>query len=134
MDRVPEMIGKDLSLDMAGLLDQLLDVDFRIPERRLRLGPRHLERRWKLVTAVYAPDARAAAAGHRLDVERVADLVRGAQRIRFVGDGRVGAGDDRDAGRARSLARLRLVSHTLDDTGGRPDERQPARLAGFREA
>ena len=78
--------------------------------------------------------ALAAAAGGRLDGDRVADLrgdqaARRGHRLHGLG----GPGDDRDAGAGHQLARARLRAHRLDRARRRADEHDPLGLAARRE-
>ena len=75
MDRVAVRVGEHLHLDVARRGDVFLDQHARVAERRLRLALRAFERGLELGVLVDAAHALAAAAGHRLDQHRIADLV-----------------------------------------------------------
>ena len=70
------VIAEDLDLDVARVLDVLLDVDVAEPERRLRLPLRRLQRRAHLTRRADDAHAAPAAAGDRLDDHREAQLAR----------------------------------------------------------
>ena len=75
MNGVAVAVGEDLQFDMARMADVLLDQHAGIAERALRLALRGFERGVEIGVLVDAPHALAAAAGHRLDQQRVAELV-----------------------------------------------------------
>jgi hypothetical protein len=133
VDAVAVLVGQHLYLDVARVLDVLLDVDVAVLERggRLRRGRAHGggELFLRADDAHPAP----AAAGRGLDDDGVADLARERRRLLFRLQ-RVGAA--RQDGEARLLhraARLDLVAHHADDVGARADELDVARLADFSE-
>ena len=69
------VVGDQLHLDVAGVGDDALHEHGRVAERLGALGAGALERLGELLGAVDAADAAAAAAGRRLDHQRVADAL-----------------------------------------------------------
>ena len=73
---VAVVIAEDLELDVARVLEILLDVDVAVAERRFGFALRGAQQRCRS-----SPDdaddahAAAAAAGHRLDDHRIADVL-----------------------------------------------------------
>ena len=127
------IVGEDLDFDVARPLDQPLDVQGAVAERRLRLAA---GRRRRLVDVASVPrgaHALAAATGRRLDQDGEAD------RLRRGGDAGIGLvrrrppGHDRHAGLLHEGARADLRSHGLDGARRRSDEDQPGVRAGARE-
>src|SRR5690606_16734918 len=92
------LVGQHLDLDVARLLDVLLDEDSLVAERRLGLAARRAEALGDLLLAARDAHALAAAAGRGLDHHRIADLVGDARRRRGIGDLADVAGHRADAG------------------------------------
>ena len=133
MHDVAVMIGQDLELDVARLLDQTFDVERAVAERGRRLPPRLRDRagQRRLIANRLHPDAAAAFRG--LQQHGKADAPdRGRNR-------RVGlirwrlAGHDRHAGALRQTPRRDLRAHAVDDVGRRTDERHARLLARGRQ-
>ena len=98
-----------------GDIDVLLDVDVADAERRLGLALRGLERLRQLGRALDDAHAAAAAAGGRLDDDRIADLLGDLQRLllaldRPVAPGRIGTPAFFIARRARALSPIRRMT------------------------
>src|SRR5262249_5781325 len=74
VDDIAVAVGEDLHLDVARVLAVALDVDGRVREVLLPLPAGRLERTLGLGSVTHDLHALAAAAGCRLDQERVADL------------------------------------------------------------
>ena len=126
---VAVVVGEDLDLDVARPLDQPLDVERAVAERRRRLAPRRLDR-FRRVAPVRRHDAHAlaAAAGRRLDQDRdsrSASTAAASAVVRLIA--RRLARHDRHAG-ALPSARARAIFDpiALDDVAGRADEDEPA--------
>ena len=122
-------VGKDLELDVARVLQVLLEVDGIVAERRAGLGAgeryRVDERRFGTHDTHPAP---AAAAG-RLHDHRIADVAGGAQRLpRVVADRAVGAGHARNARGPHRRDRGELVPHQPNRFRLRTDEDEAALL------
>ena len=75
MDGVAVAVGEDLHLDVTRRVDVFLDQHALVAEGRFRLALGSGERRLEIGVAVDPAHALAAAAGHRLDQHRIADLV-----------------------------------------------------------
>ena len=115
-------VAEDLDLDVARGGEVLLEVDLVVAEGGLGLGAGGLERRLHFVGVARELHAAAAAAGGRLDDDRVAEGLGDLAGLVEGGDRTVGAGD---AGHAERLHRLLggdLVAHDADVLGGRADE------------
>ena len=93
VDHLAVAVRQDLELDVAGPLDELLQVDPAVAERLLGLvaGDVVLLRERDVVVGDAHPAA--AAAGDRLDDDRVADLARDLDRLVLGVDRAVAAGD-----------------------------------------
>ena len=74
VDDVAVSVGEHLHLDVSRILEVPLDVDRRVGEIRPALALRGLERLHRLVGRPHDLHALAAAAGGRLDDQRIADL------------------------------------------------------------
>ena len=127
------LVAEDLELDVARRLDVLLDVDVAHAERRFRLALRGLDRVRQLARRAHDPHAAAAAAGGRLDDDRIADLLGDLERLLLALDRAVAARQDRHAGLLHHPARPRLVAHQADHLRVGTDEPDVAGLADFRE-
>ena len=68
------LVAEHLELDVARRVDVLLEVDVAVAESRLGLPLRRLQRLRQLARLLDHAHAAAAAAGGRLDDDRVADL------------------------------------------------------------
>ena len=73
VDAAAVAIDGDLDLDVAGLLEPALEIQRVVAEGRPRLGAADVQRRLELARRADHPHALAAAAGRRLDQERVAE-------------------------------------------------------------
>ena len=104
------LVGEDLDLDVAGLDDELFEVDVAVAEGGLGLGPGRVEGGPQADVVVDDAHAAAAAAGDRLDDDGVADLVGELHRLAFVRKDPFRAGDDGDLGLVGDLAGLDLVA------------------------
>ncbi len=119
---LPWRVGHDLELDVVRVQDELLEVHLVVVEAGAGLGAGLLEEVVELRGVEDLAHATPAAAGGRLDEDRVADLVGDAVRLGDVGHRAVGPRDHRDAGGLHELARGGLVAHGGDHLGGGPDE------------
>ena len=79
-DPWPWCVGEHLHLDVPRTIDQALDVERAVAERRRRLASRGLNRRVDVAGFVNGAHAFAAAAGRRLDERRQPDAIDGAPR------------------------------------------------------
>ena len=113
-------IAQDLHLDVARALDVALVDEPAVAEGGLGLARRGLDRRDELAGIAHHAHAAAAAAGARLDEQRVADLVR-------VGAAR----HDGHARALRQLARGVLAPERRERAGRRAHEHEPRRAAGL---
>src|SRR6185437_9355452 len=73
-EHTPCVVAQHLDLDMARRRERLLDVEARVAERRLRLGRRGAERILEVVRRGDETHALAAAAGARLEQDRISHL------------------------------------------------------------
>ena len=130
------MIGQQLHFDVPRRQDAPLQIHRAVAERRLRFGARGAQRRWQVLGARDRPHALAAAAGHGLQHQRIADARGRLHHVgirRLIADRLLGAGHHRHAGGDRRLARRRLAAHHGDGLGRRADEDQPGVAARGRE-
>ena len=130
---VAVMVADDLELDVARVLEVLLDVDVAVAEGGFGLALRGAEVGAELVGIAHHAHAAAAAAGHRLDDDRVADALGDLERGLFAVDRAVAAGQHRQARLLHRLARPRLVAEQLDDARIGPDEADVAGAAHLGE-
>ena len=130
---VAVLVAEHLELDVPRRLDVLLDVDVADAERRLGLALRGLDGVRQLAGRAHDAHAAAAAAGGRLDDDRIADLLGELERLLLALDRAVAAGQDRHAGLLHHPARARLVAHQPDHLRIGADELDVARLADFGE-
>ncbi len=114
-------VGKDLDLDVSGLDDSLLDEDGGVAEGRLALTHADLDGFPQQRRVVHASHATTAAAGDRLDEERIGHLGGRGDQCVHVGS-RLDAGQRRDAGCLGRGDRAGLVSGQGEDVGARADE------------
>ncbi len=133
VDHVAVRVGEDLDLDVARVLDVSLHVHGRVREVLLPLAGGCVERALGVGRPADDLHALAAAAGRRLDDQRVADL--GSQRddLRGGGDRVDRTRDDRHAGGAHRRTGSRLRPHQLDRRRGWADPGQPGVLDESRE-
>ncbi len=127
------MIAEHLELDVARTLDVLFDVHVADAEGGLGFTLRRLERPAELGRGVNDPHAAATAARHRLDDDRIPEILGDLQRLLFAVDRTVAAREDRDAGFLHGAARAGLVPKEPDHVGRRPDELDVAGLADLRQ-
>ncbi len=123
-------VGHDLDLDVPRFLDEFLDEDLVVTETRAGL----VRGTFETVAAfsVVAGDAHAlaAAAGGRLEHDRVADVLGHLDGVIGVLH-RAGEARDRvDAGLVGQLLGRDLVAHRLDRAGVRADEDDIRRVQG----
>ena len=114
-------VGQDLHLDVPGVDHGLLDEDRRVAEGSLGLAHAGLDRVPQLPRVVDPAHAAAAAAGDRLDEQRIGQLARGLrQRVRVGARGH--ARQRGHAGVPGRRDRPRLVAGQRQHLAGRPDE------------
>ena len=76
MHRMAVTVGENLDLDMARTVDELLDVEPAVAERRFGLAGYGPDRGGEILFVLDQPQSLAAAAGCGLDHNRQPDLVR----------------------------------------------------------
>ncbi len=113
-DDVAVLVGQALGLDVARLVEVLLDEALTATERGDGLARRRLELRGDLVARACDLQATAAAAEGRLDGDRQTDLVRERDDLGSVRDGLDGARRERRADLLGHVARGDLVAELLD--------------------
>ena len=133
VDDVPVRVGEHLNLDVARVLEVLLDVDGRVGEVREPLALGRREGRRGLVGRVHDLHPFPAAARGRLDQQRVADLLAERDDLSGRRDRLGRARNDRHACGLHRLSRARLRAHQLDRGGRRADPDEARRLDGARE-
>src|SRR5262249_10686012 len=133
VDDVAVMVGEDLHLDVARLLDVLFEVDAAVLERALGFLACGLKA--GLEADVVAGDANAAApaAGRRLDEHGIAHAVSQREGLFLIGDQSLAAGHYRDADSLGELAGLVLVAEQTHGLDGRADELDLAGAADLGE-
>ncbi len=113
-DDVAVLVGQALGLDVARLVEVLLDEALTATERGDGLARRRFELRGDLVARACDLQATAAAAEGRLDGDRQTDLVRERDDLGSVRDGLDGARRERRADLLGHVARGDLVPELLD--------------------
>ena len=130
-DRVLEIVGENLDLDVARVLEKFLHVDGRIAEGSAGFGARHGHRVEQRRLGMHDTHAAAAAAAGSLDDDGITD---GAGDLDdFLGVVGQGAFRSRHAGHGGSFHGILgadLVAHQADRFGTRADEDK----AGFFDA
>ena len=128
-DRILVLVGHDLNLDVARVLQVLFHVDRRVAERGTGFGLGGLHRMNQRRFGVHHAHAAPAAAARRLDDHRVADgLGRALDDDRVIGQSAFRAGHARHAGLDHGLLGRDLVAHDADRLGTRSDEFEAAFL------
>jgi hypothetical protein len=127
------VIAQHLELDVARVLDVLLDVDVADTEGRLRLALGRLERLRQLARGPDDAHAAAASARHGLDDDRVAEILGDPDGLLLGIHRAVTARQDRHASLLHGAPRARLVAEQPDDVRRGPDEPDVAGLAHLRE-
>ena len=124
MDGAAFAVAEHLNFDVARPLQIFLEIKRIVAERGLGLGTRRNERRGKLAFRRDDPHAAAAAAGRRLEHQRIADVARQIVGFRIGADAAVGAGHDRNAEFLGGAFGRDLVAHQSDMFGAGSDEVQ----------
>ncbi len=133
MDGVAVTVGENLHLDVARRADVFFDQHARVAERRLRLAHGAAERRLEVGVALDPAHALAAAAGHRLDQHRIADLVGFLlEELRLLPVAVI-AGHHRHTGLLHQRLGAALEPHGAHRRRFWPDENEPGIDAGLRE-
>ncbi len=127
-------VAEHLHLHVARPLEELLEIDPGIAERRLRLATRGGQRIRQLLRARHGAHALAAAAARRFHEHRIAQGAGAAAGLRDVARAHLGAGHQWHAGAIGGGARGDLVAHGGDGLGRRPDPGEPGVHDGAREA
>ncbi len=134
MHHVAVAVGQHLQLDMARVVEILLDVHRVVAERGTRLGARDAERLLERGGVARHLHAAPAAAGGGLDQHRIADLSGDVARLRDIGNRAVRAGHQRHAELRHRHLGGDLVAHHADMRGRGADEGQAMRLHHLGEA
>ena len=111
VDGVAVQVGQHLDLDVPGMLDVFLQVDFRVAEGGLGLGLGLLEGRPQGQLVDGHPHAAAAPARRRLDEHGKAQLLGQPQGVGLAFDQALAAGDRGHSGVAGHAAGRVLVAH-----------------------
>ena len=133
MDDIAVPVAEDLHLDMAGALDELLEIDLVLAEGGLGLAARRhgvLEQRFLVADDAHAA---AAAAPGGFQHHRIADALRlGLDELDIVRQ-RIGGRHDRHAGGYGEIARRDLVAEHAHRVGRGADEGNAGLGAGLGE-
>ncbi len=124
-------VAEQLHLDVTAGRHLPLQVHPAVPERRAGFGDRALDRRVELPGLFRRAQAPSAAATHRLDQDRPADLAGQPRRLGGAADRP--SGNHRQAGGDRVAARPELVADGFELRGRRADEDQASRVARPRQ-
>ena len=127
------MVAQYLNLDVARVLEILLDIHVGHAERRLGFALGCLDRVAQFLRRAHDPHAAAAAARRGFDDDRKAARKRELQRGFFVFYRTVRARQQRQAGFLHGAPRASLVAHETNHFGIGADEPDVAGLADFGE-
>ena len=133
IDDVAVLVAQHLDLDVARVLDELLDEHAIVAEARLGLRAGETEAFLGLLGVVGDAHALAAAAGRGLDHDGIADLGGDLHGMLGVGDLAEVARHGRDLGLGRRLLALDLVAHGGDGARVGADEDDAGLLQRDRE-
>ena len=135
MHDVPVAVRQDLDLHVTRPRHCLLDVYPRIAERAQGLPLRRGQRGVEVLRSGDQPHSLAAAAGGRLEHDRIPDGECVILRFGLApfGNGLLQSGHDRDSGLDDLAPGPRLLAHLLDRLGRGTDEQDPGTGAGARE-
>ena len=122
---VAVLVGQALGLDVARLVEELLDQALAAAEGADRLADGGLEGVGDLLDRAGDLEAATAAAEDRLDGDRQAVLLREGDDLVGVLDRVLGAGGERGVGLLGDVLGLGLVAEGLDRLGRRADPDQP---------
>ena len=117
VDDVAMAISHDLKFNVVRIDDELFEIDLIVSKGFLRLMTRTVESRLEAGLVMRDAHAAAAAAGSRLDHDRIPDFFRDFDRVLLGLDDSIAAGRDRYAGFARSGASRVLVAHRMHRAG-----------------
>ena len=132
-DHLAVPVAEDLDFDVTRPLDELLEKDRVIAERRQRFGARQTVGLFELVRSADDAHPLAAAAGRGFEDHRIADPPGGFARRREIRERAVRARHHRHSGGDHPLARRGLRAHRRDRLRRRTDERDAALAAERRE-
>ncbi len=133
MDDMAVAVGEDLHLDVARGVDIFLDEHAGVGKGGARLALGGRERRIEFGVALDLAHALAAAAGHRLDQHRIANLIGLALEESGLLALAVIAGHHRHAGLLHQRLGAVLQPHGADRRRRRADEGEAGNAAGFGE-
>src|ERR1019366_1123915 len=132
VNHVAVLVAHELNLDVAGVLDELLDVDLGVAGRALGFARSIAQGGLQIGVAIHAAHALAAATRHGLQENGVA--VGGGKLAGLVErDAVIGAGHDGGAGGDGGPAGGGLRSHHADGMGRGADENDAGLFAGGSE-
>ncbi len=131
---VAMLVGQHLHLDVAGIDDGLLDVDFVVSEGALGLALSGLKGRLQFLRGVHQAHAFAAASGSRFQHYREADFFRDLPGLLSGFNSLRSARHEGNAGNFHVLAGAGLGAHHFHRGGGRSDELDTGVGAGLGEA
>jgi len=122
VDRVTELVPEHLHLDVAGVFEELFDVDRGVAEGGVGLGHGAVQPGAERDLVVGDAHAASAPAGRGLDDDREADLPGGFQRLVLVFDLPLGAGERGHLVLGGELFAGDLVAEFLHGLDARADE------------
>jgi hypothetical protein len=127
------LVAEHLEFDVPRALDEPLGVNVRRAKCLLRLAPRRLVGGQQFLLLAYRAHTAPAAARHRFQNQRIADLCRFLGKLLFPFDGPVASRDGRQPGVFHFAPRAVLLAHHFNDFRPRTDEGNLGRFAHFRE-
>ena len=110
-------ISHHLELDVAGVDEVFFEIQRRVAKGTLGLVPGRIVGVLQLLPVPGEAHAAAAAAGRRLENDRVPDLLRQIERFTARLERAIGAGQDGHLGSCHGFTGLRLVAHEPDRFG-----------------
>ena len=123
MQNVPVLITQNLDFDVLGARHVFFEEHRRVAKGAIGLAAGFIEQPLQILGLVHHAHATAATAKGGLDDQRKADVLGHLHRFGAGGDGIIGAGQNRHAGRLGQGARLGLVAHFAQQFGARSDKR-----------
>ena len=132
-DPVAQAVGRDLDLDVPGMLQELFRVDGAVAEGGLGLRGGAGERAGHVFPALDPPHSLASPARRGLEKDGIPRLFAELRELRGISRGAGRAGHDRDARLLHEHAAARLRPHGFDRRGRGADEGEPRLGAGAGE-
>lgn len=133
VDEVSVVVAEDLDFDVAGVEDDLFEVDFGAAEGSFGFAGGGTDGGFEFGFGVDAAHAFSASAGGRFEENGVTEGTGGGPGLVEIGGGFFGTGDDGGAGGFGEAAGGGFRTEAADGFGGGSDENEPSVDAGVGE-